>query len=466
MPLTDQERTKVAQQWLQAVNNADLDTIEHLVAYDVVDHSGLAAGHGTGCDGYKKLVAELHNTFPGYSSTLDGIEVNGDLVTIRHTGRADYPPAVAPLMGTAAQNPQLRTMEFKVASTVRIDDQGKITEHWATEGPFGQRGTPDATPTPGRPALPTGTPELNMAFMRKFLDNVIDSNSAARAQLYFAENFVNHDPIPGEKPGLDGIIQFLNSIFGSFTDFHTELPQQLAEDDLVAGLWSQEFVNTGPYLNFPATGRKIKIGGITITRVRDGKMIEQWEARDALSLVTQMGVPSPFGKLDGTTDDADSAVVEANRELAREYFYGAWGAGRVDEVDTLFAPHFENGSLTSGQRPGVDGIKQEITAFRGAFPDCSVSVDLQLATADRVVTRYTLRGTHRGAFRGVPATGTRVEVTGIAIHGVADGRITGYWGYFDEMTLALQLGLVQLPGQPPGPPGQPGQPGTGDTPPW
>jgi steroid delta-isomerase-like uncharacterized protein len=471
MALSEQQLKQVAQRWLDAINSADVDALDDLVAYDVVDHSRLVEGHGTGCDGYKRLVQQLHDAFPGYRSELDSVEVNGDLVRIRHTGRAPRPAQFSALLGTAAQDPAMQQMDFKVTSMIRVNDEGKIVEHWAAEGPFGQKTTPDQYPEPatGR----TGTPALNKLFMQQYVKNVIDAMAPENARYYFTENFHNHDPAPGEEPGLQGVINFIASIFAAFSEFQTTIEEQVAEDDLVVGRWSQTFVNTGPYLGFPASGRRIHIGGITITRVRDDRIFEEWEARDALSLLTQMGIESPLGPLDdgGPGDDGD-----AGKEIARRYFYSVWERGELNVADEIFAADFVNNSLIEGQRPGLDGVKQLVQAFRTGFPDGSVSVDLQAAEGTRIATRYTFRGTHRGRFRGVAATGKRIEVTGISIYQISGGKITAHWGFFDDASLVAQLGLIQYPtdggtgtGEQPPEPGPAPQPEPGPAPqpgPW
>ncbi|MEU5847003.1 ester cyclase family protein [Saccharopolyspora shandongensis] len=461
MALSDQQRQVIARQWLDAAYSGDLQALEQVMSGAVIDHSGLIDAYGGGARGCTGLIGELRNSLPNYTGAVQSVEVDGDRVTIRHRGTADAPNRAGALAPASGWGDTPQRVDFQMTSVVRIDDTGRIVEHWAPEGPFGQIGAPP-TPEPGEPQ--TGTPEQNKVYMQKFVRNVIDAESPENARYYFVENFRNHDPAPGENPGLAGATAFLRSIYAAFSGFQTTLDQQVAEDDLVAGQWSQTFVNTGPYLNFPASGNRIDIGGITITRVRDSRILEQWEARDAVSLVSQMGVPSPLGPLED--DEPATDRDEANKALARRFFYDVWSNGKLELIDELFAPEFTNGLPLPGQRPGVAGVRQLVRRLRSAFPDGSVSVDLQLATEDRVVSRYTFRGTHRGTFRGVPATGKTVEVTGIGIHAVGPGgRITAHWGYFDDMTLIMQLGLLTLPSEPPPggapPPGGNPPPGTG-----
>jgi steroid delta-isomerase-like uncharacterized protein len=73
-----------------------------------------------------------------------------------------------------------------------------------------------------------------------------------------------------------------------------------------------------------------------------------------------------------------------------------------------------------------------------------------VAQDDQVAVRYTLEGTHQGLFAGVPATGKRVKLSGIAIFRLADGRIAEGWGCADFLGFLQQLGALPAPGQPGG----------------
>jgi steroid delta-isomerase-like uncharacterized protein len=138
------------------------------------------------------------------------------------------------------------------------------------------------------------------------------------------------------------------------------------------------------------------------------------------------------------------------KDAASAFYYDAWDRRNPDLVDRIFAPGFVNHNPITGQQPGREGIKQWIRSFYQAFPDGSISIDLQIAEADRVVTRYSWRGTHQGQFLGIPATGKPVEVTGIGIFRVQNGQIQEGWGFWEQAGLLLQLGKLPLPGQYPG----------------
>jgi len=139
-----------------------------------------------------------------------------------------------------------------------------------------------------------------------------------------------------------------------------------------------------------------------------------------------------------------SAAPDAasRRALVNQYYYDAWDGRNPALVDQLFAPGFLNHHLLNGQAGGRAGVRQLLETLHKAFPDGSLSVDLQLAQADQVVTRHTFRGTHQGRFMGVPATGRQVRITGIDLHTVEAGAIQQAWGYLDLAGLARQLGVL------------------------
>ena len=82
-----------------------------------------------------------------------------------------------------------------------------------------------------------------------------------------------------------------------------------------------------------------------------------------------------------------------------------------------------------------------------AFPDLHFTIEDQIAEGDRVVTRFTARGTHQGAFIGIPPTGKQGVVTGTGIDRFANGKIVEAWFNSDDLGLLQQLGVVPSPGQ-------------------
>jgi len=131
--------------------------------------------------------------------------------------------------------------------------------------------------------------------------------------------------------------------------------------------------------------------------------------------------------------------VEANKAQTRQIIDQGWNKGNMDALDNLISPDFVNRTASKSNETR-DGFKQRVQMIRTAFPDWEMTADEMLGEGDRVVTRWRARGTHRGSFRGIPATGKKIEVTGIAIDRVLDGKRVEGWVEWDMLGLLQQLG--------------------------
>ncbi len=78
-----------------------------------------------------------------------------------------------------------------------------------------------------------------------------------------------------------------------------------------------------------------------------------------------------------------------------------------------------------------------------SFPDAQSSTEHLVAEGDRVIERYSTRGTHKGDFMGVPATDKTIDVDSVVVYRIANGKIVETWGMNDAVTLMQQLGMMQ-----------------------
>ena len=137
-----------------------------------------------------------------------------------------------------------------------------------------------------------------------------------------------------------------------------------------------------------------------------------------------------------------------NTALVRRLIDELINGGDLAVADELFAADFVYRAPGMEVR-GPDGMRQVFAMLRGAFPDWHETVEDLIAEGDRVVFRVTGRGTHRGAFFGIPPTGKAVAMVGIDIVRVAGGRLAEHWAVFDQLGLMQQLGAIPAPGQAP-----------------
>ncbi len=92
---------------------------------------------------------------------------------------------------------------------------------------------------------------------------------------------------------------------------------------------------------------------------------------------------------------------------------------------------------------GYEEAKQFVTMYKTAFPDLQATVEDAIAEGDKVVTRWTIRGTHQEEIEEFgPPTGKQIEIKGITIHRIEDGKIAEEWNSYDNLSLLQQLGLA------------------------
>jgi len=118
-----------------------------------------------------------------------------------------------------------------------------------------------------------------------------------------------------------------------------------------------------------------------------------------------------------------------------------WNRGDDDAITAIFHPDFVGYDPAPPRLiDGPAGMRRFVAEMRAAFPDWTVHTDDIVTNGDRLVSRWTVRATHRGAFAGLAATGRRVEIHGMSIHRIVDGQIRENWHAVDRLGLLLQLG--------------------------
>lgn len=127
------------------------------------------------------------------------------------------------------------------------------------------------------------------------------------------------------------------------------------------------------------------------------------------------------------------------KSIARRYMENVMSGGDLAVAMELCAPGFQHSFPGAPGPIGREATEQVTRAFHAGFPDLRVTVEEQIAEGDRVATRMTFQGTHRGTFQGIEATGKAVRFTGINVARIEGGRIAALWSEFDAAGLMQQL---------------------------
>ena len=130
--------------------------------------------------------------------------------------------------------------------------------------------------------------EQNKAIARRAFEEILNKGDFELAKQLYAKDFVNHSihrdaSLEEDQAALKGWHQ-------AFPDVVIAPEKLIAEDDLVTVYWTARGTNTGTGNGLPATGKKAELSGITIWRIVDGKIKEEWSAFDQLSMMQQLGL--------------------------------------------------------------------------------------------------------------------------------------------------------------------------------
>jgi steroid delta-isomerase-like uncharacterized protein len=130
---------------------------------------------------------------------------------------------------------------------------------------------------------------------------------------------------------------------------------------------------------------------------------------------------------------------EQNKALVRSWFHDM-DAGNLDALDTLVSDaYLDHNPPLPDLPPGREGVRQAIQILLSAFPDVTHTIHDQLAEGDKVMTRVTARATFMGEIFGFQPTGKTIEVSGIAVHRVADGKLVEHWAHMDMAGFMRQI---------------------------
>ena len=132
--------------------------------------------------------------------------------------------------------------------------------------------------------------EENKALYRRFTDEVIKYKKVEVIGELMDANMIEHNPIPGQPTGLDGMKQFMGMFFAAFPDLDSNIDLLVAEGDIVAGRMTTTGTHTGEFMGIPATGKRVSFTEIHIVRIANGKAVEHWGNQDDMGMMQQQGV--------------------------------------------------------------------------------------------------------------------------------------------------------------------------------
>ena len=131
--------------------------------------------------------------------------------------------------------------------------------------------------------------EENLSKSRRFVEEFFNKGNLNAADEYLAANFVDHNPFPGQAPGLEGLKQGFSAFRQSFPDLHMTIDDLFAAGDKVVMRVTMKGTHKGSFMNMPPTGKQFNMEGMDIVRISGGKAVEHWGLMDALTMMQQLG---------------------------------------------------------------------------------------------------------------------------------------------------------------------------------
>ena len=135
----------------------------------------------------------------------------------------------------------------------------------------------------------------NCAVVKNFIEEGINLGGIDSIAQFVWEDVVEQVPFPGQGPGLEGLKDVLRGMRSAFPDLHFSVEEQIAEDDKVLTRFEWTGTHRSDFLGVPATGRPVKVWGMVLDRLQDGRIKDTRIIMDILGLMMQLDAFTPKG---------------------------------------------------------------------------------------------------------------------------------------------------------------------------
>lgn len=158
---------------------------------------------------------------------------------------------------------------------------------------------------------------------------------------------------------------------------------------------------------------------------------------------------------EGGADKAANATADSMKTAAKA-MYAAFSSGDMAALDKYITSDYKEHSLSPGQKPGLDGLKEWMTMMKAGYSDLKFTTEDIRCDGDMCISRVRFSATNTGPMMGMPPTNKKVDVMFIDMMRWNNGKFVEHWGYGEEMKMMTQLGLMPPMGE--APPAETGAP--------
>ena len=326
-----------------------------------------------------------------------------------------------------------------------------------------------------KPAMPGFDPKFRdiVDYIVKITHEIWEERGIGRIYDYYGTNMRIHTS-SGDIFTRDKVIEGTIQSLAAYPDRRLYADEVIWSGDDEKGYYTShrlthEGHNWGHTRYGPPTGKKVSYRAIAECSVVEGVIIEEWLARDELSLVYQLGfdvhemarkmaevepetdiqftVPGEPDRLRGQLPPAAAPVGSAEFDVehfVKRAIHEIWNWRLLNKVDDYYSPQYICQSASGRALYGRNQFSTYILSLLSPFPNLAISIDHFCALREspgryRTATRWTMMGTHTGPGIYGPPTGMPVRIMGISHHLVENGKFIQEWTVFDEFALLIQL---------------------------
>jgi steroid delta-isomerase-like uncharacterized protein len=277
-----------------------VDLVDRHYADDVVDHMPIP-GQPAGRSAMKDVVQLFRKAMPDLQmhlhATLAAGDMGADLWTLTGTHTGEFRD-IAPT-GNRIEMSGIDMVRVANAQISELWHVEEMLQFWQQIGhvdaPFGQPSIPpsmqpltSAAYDPGAGVAiaisnrPTATELRNIAIAREHIEHMWARSKADLGYKLYASDAVDHNPAPGQRPGVEGIVDVIHWMTQSVPELQMQIHQYVVDGDYVADRWTMRGVHSGaPMMGLPAKGRSFEINGMDVIRVNDdGRISDVWHVEE------------------------------------------------------------------------------------------------------------------------------------------------------------------------------------------
>lgn len=278
--------------------------------------------------------------------------------------------------------------------------------------------------------------EQNRAVVDRLNAEIMNRKNVDAVDEIFSPDLVFYQSGRPIIQGREALRQWLSHASRSlWGDWQAVIEETVAEGDLIVVRWTIQGTHVGEWRGVAPTGKSITLTGMNMYRVVDGKVTTSWGEENWLGVMDQI---LSTGEQIMSLEEKKAIVYRLNTEI--------WNQKNADAVDEIFAPDVV---IYRSGRPVIQGsetLRQWVANYaRNTWGDSQATIEEIVAEGELVVTRWTVRGTHAGEWRGIAPTGKPVTITGMTIHRVVDGKIAEAWAEEDWLGVMQQIGALPTP---------------------